>query len=56
MESLIGPIPSWDAFPDIASTFFQTLRSPNGNKCFASLTIEYVIPIFLLYFLNFLPS
>ena len=32
MESLVGPVPSWDMFPDVARKMFQALRSDAGEE------------------------
>ncbi|XP_041457548.1 coelenterazine h 2-monooxygenase-like [Lytechinus variegatus] len=31
MESVVGPVPGWDRFPDMARDFFQALRSEAGE-------------------------
>jgi haloalkane dehalogenase len=31
MEALVGPVPGWDAWPDVARRAFQNLRSDAGE-------------------------
>lgn len=36
MESLIGPIPSWDKFPEGGRQIFKAMRSDGGDLMFSA--------------------
>lgn len=46
MEAVIGPIPSWDSFPERARELFQAIRSPAGEEIILenNTFVEAVLP------------
>jgi len=46
MEAIVGPVRSWDHWPDNAREIFQTMRSPAGEELILkkNLFIEAILP------------
>jgi len=46
MEAIVGPVKSWDHWPDSARDIFQTMRSPAGEELILkkNLFIEAILP------------
>jgi haloalkane dehalogenase len=50
MESIVRPIPAWEAFPENARNIFQALRSPAGESLILdkNLFVERILPASIL--------
>ncbi|XP_072171347.1 coelenterazine h 2-monooxygenase-like [Diadema setosum] len=46
MESIVGPVPGWDSFPEVAKNMFQAIRSKAGEEMILdkNLFVELLLP------------